>query len=200
MTKLAKNTVDVAWGMLQRAEAAQREADEVAKAKTKLSVEAIEAITSYVKGEIAHDKRTSKFLDVLQAEGIRSDMLKAPAKGADSSFYDAFKASVIAGFDAGKRKLLETPTKGMSDSQKKAKREAQQSIGAYIGNIRRDLTKRESEGEGEGEGEGNPTSTFESRLKRDLAKYIAQIEKLEAAKFPVIDMLKYLKSAIVLIK
>jgi hypothetical protein len=166
----------------------------------KLSGEVATLVTSYVKGEIAHDKRTSKFLDVLQAEGIKSDMLKAPAKGADSSFYDAFKVAVVAGFDAGKRKLLDTPTKGMSDSQKKAKRDAQQSIGAYVGNIRRDLLKRESEGEGEGEGEGNTTSTFESRLKRDLAKYIAQIEKLEAAKFPVIDMLKYLKSASALIK
>lgn len=164
----------------------------------KLSVEVATLVTSYVKGEIAHDKRTSKFLDVLQAEGVRSDMLKAPAKGADSAFYDSFKVAVVAGFDAPKRKLLDTPTKGMSEAQKDAKRKAQQSIGAYIGNIRRDLLKRESEGEGEGE--GNPTSTFEARLKRDLTKYIAQIEKLEGAKFPVVDMLKYLKSASVLIK
>jgi hypothetical protein len=37
-------------------------------------------------------------------------------------------------------------------------------------------------------------------LKRDLAKYIAQIEKLEASSFPVVDMLKHLKSASALIK
>ena len=163
-----------------------------------LSGEVATLVTSYVKGVVTHDKRVSKFLDILEAEGIKSNMLKAPVKGADSSFYDAFKVAVVAGFDAPKRKLLEMPTKGLSEAQKDAKRKAQQSVGAYIGNIRRDLAKRE-EVESADSAPGTK-STFEARLKRDLAKYIAQIEKLEGAKFPVVDMLKYLKSASVLIK
>jgi hypothetical protein len=164
----------------------------------KLSVEVAAIVTAHVKGEEAHDKKNVKFTDTLRSEGITSDMLKAPAKGADSAFYDSFKVAVVAGFDAGKRKLLEMPTKGMSEAQKKAKREAQQSIGARIGNIRRLLEVSEKR-EGEDEDKG-AKSTFEARLKRDLTKYIAQIEKLEGAKFPVVDMLKYLKSASVLIK
>jgi hypothetical protein len=164
----------------------------------KLSVEANEAITSYVKGKESQAKKDVKLLDTLQAEGITSDMLRAPAKGADSAFYDSFKIAVVAGFDAGKRKLLEAPTKGMSEVQKKAKREAQQSIGAYVGNIRRDLAKREEVGSAGGA--PNKKSTFESRLKRDLAKYIAQIQALKGAAFPVDEMIKYLKSANALIK
>ena len=163
-----------------------------------LSVEANEAITSYVKGKESQAKKDVKLLDTLQAEGIQSSMLVAPKGDADSSFYNAIKASVVAGFDATKRKLLEMPTKGMSEAQKKAKRDAQQSIGAYIGNIRRDLAKREAVENADSA--PSPQSTFESRLKRDLTKYIAQIEKLEGAKFPVVEMLKYLKSANVLIK
>jgi hypothetical protein len=166
----------------------------------KLSAEAAAIITSHVKGEEAHDKKNVKFTDALRSEGITSDMLKAPAKGADSAFYDSFKAAVVAGFDATKRKLLAAPTKGMSEAQKKAKREAQQSIGARIGDIRRLIAVAEKREEGEGEGEGAAKSTFESRLKRDLTKYIAQIEALEAAKFTVVDMLKYLKAASALIK
>lgn len=165
---------------------------------TKLSVEATEAITSYVKGHEAQAKRDGKLLDILQAEGVQSSMLVAPKGDADRTLYDAIKASVVAGFDATKRKLLEMPTKGMSDAQKKAKSKAQQSIGGWIGTLKRDLAKRE-EVESADNAPGTK-STFEARLKRDLTKYIAQIEKLEGAKFPVVDMLKYLKSANVLIK
>jgi hypothetical protein len=164
----------------------------------KLSVEAGEAIASYVKGHEGQEKRDKKLLDILQAEGIQSSMLVAP-KGEDSAFYDAIKVAVIAGFDATKRKLLDTPAKGMSDAQKDAKRKAQQSIGAYIGNIRRDLAKREEVGAGES-GAPNKKSTFEARLKRDLSKYIAQIQALKGAAFPVDEMIKYLKSANALIK
>ena len=65
--------------------------------------------------------------------------------------------------------------------------------------MRNALLSRESLGDNS-DGAGTKPASFESRLKRDLTKYIAQIEKLEAAKFSVIDMLKYLKLANVLIK
>lgn len=166
----------------------------------KLSVEVAAIITAHIKGEVAHDKKNVKFTDVLRGEGVTSAMLKAPAKGADSAFYDSVKVAVVAGFDATMRKLLDMPAKGMSDSQKKSKREAQQRIGAKIGNIRRLLEVSEAKEDAAAGGTPDKKSTFESRLKRDLAKYIAQIEKLEGAQFTVVDMLKYLKSASALIK
>ena len=165
----------------------------------KLSVEVAAIITAHVKGEESHDKKNVKFTDTLRAEGITAESLKAPAKGADSAFYDSFKVAVVAGFDAAKRKLLDMPTKGMSDTQKDAKRKAQQSIGARIGDIRRLLEVSEKKAAGV-EGAPGKKSSFESRLKRDLAKYIAQIEKLEGAQFTVTKMLDYLRNASALIK
>jgi hypothetical protein len=176
----------------------------------KLSVVADAAITSYVKGKIGQEKKDGKLLDILQAEGVVSGMLVAPEKGADRTVYDGILAAIIMGFEANKQKLLASPTKGMSDSQKKAKFKVQQSVGGWMGTLKRDLVGREAkakaaeaaeaaEAAGE-EVEKEAKSTFESRLKRDLTKYIAQIEKLEGAQFAVVDMLKYLKSASALIK
>jgi hypothetical protein len=166
-----------------------------------LSVEANEAITSYVKGHEAQTKRDGKLLDILQAEGIQSSMLVAPRGDEDRTLYDAIKASVVAGFDATKRKLLEMPTKGLSDGQKKAKFKVQQSVGGWMGTLRRDLATREAAESAEsGEDKTDTKSTFESRLKRDLTKYIAQIQALKGAQFTVVEMLNHLRSASALIK
>jgi hypothetical protein len=90
--------------------------------------------------------------------------------------------------------LLAKDTKTLDDDAKKVKKMWQQQIGSRMTDLKNGLAKRENP-----EGE-KATASFESRLKRDLTKYIAQIEKGEAFSFTVIDMLKYLKSASALIK
>ena len=59
-------------------------------------------------------------------------------------------------------------------------------------------TEEKAEESEDGE-EGGGVASFEARLKRDITKYIAQIEKGEAFEFPVVEMLKHLKSASALI-
>lgn len=175
-----------------------------------LSVVADAAITSYVRGKESQAKKDAKLLDILQAEGVVSSMLIAPEKGLDRTVYTGILTAIIMGFDVSKQKLLATPTKGMTDAQKKAKFKVQQSVGGWMGTLKRDLSSREAkakaaeaaeaaEAAGE-EVEKEAKSTFESRLKRDLTKYIAQIEKLEGAQFTVIKMLELLRSASALIK
>jgi hypothetical protein len=93
--------------------------------------------------------------------------------------------------------LLVKETKTLDDDAKKAKKYWQQQIGSKMKDLKNGLAKREKIEDGD-EGEG--VATFEARLKRDLTKYIAQIEKGEAFEFTVVDMLKYLKSASALIK
>ena len=159
------------------------------------------AIGQFVGASAKADKAKVKTLDVLQAEGLVSTDFIAPKKGQDRTLYDSLKAAVVAGFDAKVQALLLKDTKTLNEDTKKVKREWQQQIGSKMKDLKNGLAKREkvvSEGEGEGEGEG--VATFESRLKRDLTKYIAQIEKGEAFEFPAVDMLKYLKSASALIK
>jgi len=156
------------------------------------------AIGQYVGASVKTDKIKVKVVDTLVSEGITSEMLVAPKKGEDVVFYGSVKAAVVAGFASNVQALLDKDTKTLSDSQKSDKRYWQQQIGSKIKDLRNALVKRESQGE-EGEARGNVAS-FEARLKRDLAKYIAQIEKGEAFEFAVVEMLKHLKSASVLIK
>ena len=153
-----------------------------------------EAIGSFVGASAKADKTKVKTLDVLQAEGFVSTDFVAPDKGKDRALYDGLKAAVIFGFEVKVQTLLAKDTKTLDDDTKKVKKMWQQQIGSRMTDLKNGLAKRENP---EGEKE---TASFESRLKRDLTKYIAQIEKGEAFSFTVIDMLKYLKSASALIK
>ena len=153
-----------------------------------------EAIGSFVNTSVKTDKVKVKTLDVLQAEGFVSTDFVAPDKGKDRALYDGLKAAVIFGFEVKVQTLLAKDTKTLDDDAKKVKKMWQQQIGSRMTDLKNGLAKRENP-----EGE-KATASFEARLKRDLTKYIAQIEKGEAFSFTVIDMLKYLKSASVLIK
>ena len=155
------------------------------------------AIGQFVGASAKADKAKVKTLDVLQAEGLVSTDFIAPAKGQDRTLYDSLKAAVVAGFDAKVQALLLKDTKTLNEDTKKVKREWQQQIGSKMKDLKNGLAKRETV---VNEGEGEAVASFEARLKRDLTKYIAQIEKGEAFEFTVVDMLKYLKSASALIK
>ena len=152
------------------------------------------AIGSFVGQSVKSDKTKLKTLDVLQAEGFVSTDFVAPEKGKDRALYDSLKAAVVSGFEVKFQTLLAKDTKTLDDHGKDIKKHWQQQIGSRMTDLKNGLAKRENP-----DG-GKATASFESRLKRDLTKYIAQIEKGEAFSFTVIDMLKYLKSASALIK
>jgi hypothetical protein len=156
-----------------------------------------EAIGSFVGASAKADKAKVKTLDVLQSEGLVSADFVSPEKGQDRALYDSLKAAVVFGFEVKVQTLLVKETKTLDDDGKSLKKYWQQQIGSKMKDLKNGLAKREKIEDGE-EGEG--VATFESRLKRDLTKYIAQIEKGEAFEFTVVDMLKYLKSASALIK
>ena len=156
-----------------------------------------EAIGSFVNTSVKTDKVKVKTLDILQSEGLVSADFVSPEKGQDRALYDGLKAAVIFGFEVKVQNLLVKETKTLDDDTKALKKYWQQQIGSKMKDLKNGLAKREKIEDGE-EGEG--VASFEARLKRDLTKYIAQIEKGEAFQFTVVDMLKYLRSASVLIK
>ena len=156
-----------------------------------------DAIGSFVNTSVKTDKVKVKTLDILQSEGLVSADFVSPEKGQDRTLYDGLKAAVIFGFEVKVQTLLVKETKTLDDDAKALKKYWQQQIGSKMKDLKNGLAKREKIEDGD-EGEG--VATFESRLKRDLTKYIAQIEKGEAFEFTVVDMLKYLKSASALIK
>ena len=160
----------------------------------KVSNVARDAIGSFVGASAKADKTKVKTLDVLQAEGFVSTDFVAPDKGKDRALYDSLKVAVVLGFEVRFQTLLAKDTKTLDEDTKKVKLYWQRQIGSKMTDLKNGLAKRENP-----EGE-KATASFEARLKRDLTKYIAQIEKGEAFSFTVIDMLKYLKSASVLIK
>ena len=165
---------------------------------TKLSTASINAIGAWSGQAVKTDNSKTKAVDSMFADGVTAAMLTAPKKGEPSALFDSVKVSIVAGFTATVQALLKKDTKGLSDAQKENKRYWQQQIGSKLKDLRNALTRREAAEEESG-GAGTK-STFESRLKRDLTKYIAQIEALEAAQFTVADMLKHLRSASALIK
>jgi hypothetical protein len=153
-----------------------------------------DAIGSFVGTSAKADKAKVKTLDVLQAEGFVSTDFVAPDKGKDRALYDSLKVAVVLGFEVRFQTLLAKDTKTLDEDAKALKKYWQQQISSKMTDLKNGLAKRENP-----DG-AKATATFEARLKRDLTKYIAQIEKGEAFSFTVIDMLKYLKSASALIK
>ena len=169
------------------------------KANTKLSKNTINAIGVWSGVTIKSDNAKTKAVDSMFADGITSSMLKAPPKGEINELFDSVKVSIVMGFTVTMQALLKKDTKSLSDAQKSDKRYWSMQIGSKLKDLRNALSTREALGDNS-DGAGTRPASFESRLKRDLTKYIAQIEKLDAAKFSVVDMLKYLKLANVLIK
>ena len=166
--------------------------------KTVLTVETCNAIATGVSKSLAGQRAMSKAADALQAQGITSEMIVAPKKGEDRTLYAEVCAAVIMGFTQTVQDLLVKETKSLNETQKSDKRYWQQQVGSKVKDLRNMLARRESASEG-GDG-ANEKSTLESRIKRDLAKYIAQLEKVESFKGNVVDLIADLKSAIARIK
>ena len=156
-------------------------------------------IAQAVAKKLAADKSTSLVVDSLQADGVEPEMMRAPKKDADRTFYASLESAVVAGFTATAQGLLKKETKTLTDQQKSDKRYWQQQIGSKIKDFRNALQRRLNQGE-EGEGGAGNTSTLEARIKRDLTKYVAQLEKVEQFSGNVVELVKCLKSALVYVK
>jgi len=163
-----------------------------------VSKQVAQVIAAAVAKKLAADKSTALVIDALVADGVTPEMMRAPKKDGDRTFYASLESAVVAGFTATAQALLKKETKTLSDSQKSDKRYWQQQIGSKIKDFRNALQRRMDKGEGEG-GAGN-TSTLEARIKRDLTKYVAQLEKVEQFSGNVVELVKCLKSALVYVK
>ena len=166
-----------------------------------VSTETAKLISKAVeKGRLEVDAR-KQAIDALYADGVTPELMMAPKKDADRTFYASLERAVVAGFTATVQKLLEKETKSLSEDKKGEKRYWQQQIGSKIKDYRNSLQRRIDKANADGDGDGaNNTSTLESRLKRDLTKYVSQLEKIENFQGNVINLIKDLKSAIAWIK
>jgi hypothetical protein len=71
-------------------------------------------------------------------------MFSEKTDGSDRAgdFRNGLKAAIVASFTVADQRLLDTPTKGLSDAKKKHKRYMQQQIGARVNDYKRGLERR----------------------------------------------------------
>lgn len=166
------------------------------KATTKLSAATAKQIGTYADKTLRAAKDKTKTIDLLVADGVTSDMLKAPAKGADTAFFDSVKAAIVLGFTAANQALLKKDTKSLSDQQKSDKRYWQQQIGALTNDLYRAMVRREAQA-ASGNGAGESKASWESVKRTALAEMIKQAQAKESSKIKdIAAFIKDLQSAL----
>lgn len=166
-----------------------------------VSIETSKAISIAVRKTIDGQRAMGSAVDALYADGVTPELMMAPPKDGDRTFYASLERAVVAGFSATIQALLEKETKSLPEEKKSTKRYWQQQIGSKIKDLRNSLQRRIDKANADGDSDGaNNTSTLEARIKRDLSKYVSQLEKTESFQGNVINLIKDLKSAIAWIK
>jgi hypothetical protein len=162
----------------------------------RMSTKSVESVARFVSSSVGTDRARVSAVDNLRADAITSEMLDAPAKGSDRSFYDGeLKPSIILGFTATIQTLLATDTKSLDEGKKMTKRYWQQQIGSKIKDLKAALVRREAAEDST----PRQTQTVGDRLRKKIEDLIEQIQKTEngiADPAKAVAGLKAAKSAI----
>jgi hypothetical protein len=184
--------------------------NEATAVPTRFTLAVKEAITGLIKIKEGVDLKNQSVIDDLKAAGIKStDFISPKTEGSTSTpeLYAAFKAAIVKGFPAAKRKFIEAPLGSLSKEQKELRRKHIQSIGPYMSSFKRDLYNKEPEGiakakakkeggraaqqpVGQTKVAGSATKVLESL--RQAAKRAQAIEEPD---FDVVELVKLLAKA-----
>jgi hypothetical protein len=100
-------------------------------------------VTAHAKAAVKTEGLMAKTGDAMIADNITVAMFKAADKSDKAvEFRDALKGAIVASFSMAHQQLLDTPTKGLSDTKKAQKRYLQQQIGARVNDYKRGLERR----------------------------------------------------------
>jgi hypothetical protein len=170
--------------------------------KAVISAVALQAVTDWSKSNVTKEKVDVKLGDILFAEGVTPEMFAAPEKGKeDSPVRAAIKVAIVAGYEKRIQDLLAKDVKTLDQDKKDERRKWQQRMGPDLRDLTNLIKNRIDSAEGETEGKGKgKTSTLESRLVRDLGKYVSQLQAAEGFKGDVAGIVKDLQSAIARVK
>ncbi len=159
-----------------------------------------------LKGDVTQANRWKKAADALSADGVTAASLATVKKGGNEDLRTFVKAKIVMpSFTAAEQRLLETPTKGLSDEKKGKKATLQMDIGSRFSKIERHLKAAEEAAAaalaGESEGAGAKKPTREDTWRKTLSAIVDQAQKAEGAKVnDVSAFIKALKDAIARIK
>ena len=165
--------------------------------KLNLSAECISTVVETLKAEAGVQKRWVKAADMLRAEGVTGETLDN-----DREYRDSFKKNVVLlSFTKTEQAIMAKPQTSLSDEEKVTKRWIQQQIGSRLNRVIQFVKRAETEEAlGDDEREARRVASLETRLKRDLAKWIDKVEKAEAVTFSATQMLQHLKAASAMLK
>lgn len=146
-------------------------------------------------------RATQTAIDLFVAGGWKSTDLISPKGEASKSTatpeqFEELTRAIVAGFTPATQKLLDTPTKALTESGKHNKRYAQQQIGARRNDFKRALEKREAIAAGT----TSRTRTLDEWC-RDMANDgIKKCRNAEDAPFEIEAMIKALNAVLTIAK
>jgi hypothetical protein len=160
-----------------------------------LSAETIKAVHSTINDDAKVAKRWKHAADLLRVDGVTSESLSS-----DRAYY--MKALVYPTFSPDMLAAYTAPPKGLSDIQKAMREIVRTESASRFGKIARHIKTAEQEETmtDETTGARHAKKTIGQTLAPILDAWIKKVENAEAVDFSATEMLKYLKSARVLIK
>jgi hypothetical protein len=187
-----------------------KNANEAKAVPTRFTPEMAEAITDLMKASEKLELKRESVIDALRGAGIKSTDFLSPKNKestATPELYEALRAAVIKGFPAAKRKVLTAPIGALSKSEMVARKNAQTSIGGYMGAFKRDLENREPEGIAKAKakkeaGRAAQQSTGPAKVAGSTAKVLESLQQaakraqaIEEPDFDVVELVNLLAKA-----
>ena len=151
-------------------------------------------VTAHAKAAVKSEGLMAKACDAMIADNVTVAMFSKKTDDSDRAedFRNGLKAAIVASFKVADQRLLDTPTKGLSDNKKAHKRYMQQQIGARTNDYKRGL-KRRLEGGGKGADNRTTDRTF---VEERLTAIIKRCEKAEDATFDVVSVIETCRVAL----
>lgn len=162
-----------------------------------LSAETVGTLVSVIVYDSKLHKRWLAAADTLRASGVTSEFLASNAEARK-----AFMSGVVLlSFTRTEQSIMSKPIDSCSEQERVARRVIRQEMGAKYASVVKYLIRAEkAETMTDEERGAKARASIGTRLRRDLTAWIDRIEKAEAVDFSATEMIKALKSAIVLIK
>lgn len=153
-------------------------------------------IIKFAEAGVAFGTRTKLAVDGLIADGITPEMMEAPAKDGDRTFYDSLLNAIQAGMPKAAQAVLNADVRALSEEKKAERRYQMQQRGSLLGKLRAALRKRI-----EADTRGPATkNTPRGRVANKLADVVAMIQKMESPDFEVSPVLAKLAEIAKLLK
>lgn len=142
-------------------------------------------ITKYAEAGVELHKRTALAVDGLIADGITPEMMEAPGKDGDRTFYSSLLNFIQAGMPKTAQAVLNAEARDLSE-EKRAERRYQMQQRASLLHKLRSALRRRIEADLRGPATRNPPRV---RVSNKLAEIEEMIQKMDSPDFEVSPVL-----------